>query len=330
MGLLVTITPTIIQGVSNIKTEPQTGYIQYKGSEYGQQLLQKHIQTSIKTLQISKTADRSSKSIRQAPSEIQRIEASVKPTNSKSPDTIASANTLEIRVAILESQSLEIASSTSAQLQAADQTPLFTLEAGTSYSTISLESNIQIGKEELPPAVWIDPLDPNEAIYVNGDGYRGKLLIVNIGDRLLVVNQVGLEDYITSVTGSEMYSHWSPEALKAQAIAARSYGLNHYQAPMNRYFDICSDEKCQVYKGIQAESSSAQAAALETQNQILVNPNQTPYLAQYSATAEITQSAHNGHGMPQIEAEKLALKGWNYRQILERYYPAATLALVSP
>ncbi|MBX9771168.1 MAG: SpoIID/LytB domain-containing protein, partial [Candidatus Obscuribacterales bacterium] len=72
----------------------------------------------------------------------------------------------------------------------------------------------------------VAPRSADGLVGVNGKLYRGQLLLSpnrNSRDKLNVINLVDLEDYLLSVLPSEMPSLWHPEALKAQAIAARSY-----------------------------------------------------------------------------------------------------------
>ena len=62
-------------------------------------------------------------------------------------------------------------------------------------------------------------------VSVKNKWYRGNLMIQNKDGRLTVINDVNIEDYIKGVLPSEMPSGWEPEALKAQAVAARSFAL---------------------------------------------------------------------------------------------------------
>jgi peptidoglycan hydrolase-like amidase len=66
------------------------------------------------------------------------------------------------------------------------------------------------------------------ALILNGRTYRGSLQILKLDKgRVRVVNLVGLDFYLRGVVPSEMPKDWAPEALKAQAVAARSYAVSH-------------------------------------------------------------------------------------------------------
>ena len=65
----------------------------------------------------------------------------------------------------------------------------------------------------------------NRGIWVGQQRYSGKLNLYIIDSEILVVNVIGIENYLSSVVGSEMPAKWPIEALKAQAIASRTYAM---------------------------------------------------------------------------------------------------------
>jgi stage II sporulation protein D len=108
---------------------------------------------------------------------------------------------------------------------------------------------------------------------LNGDEYRGKLVIKanNDGATFDAINVVPIEPYLAGVVGAEMPDYWQGEALKAQAIAARTYCL--YQKLKfggRRDWDVTKTTASQVYMGIKAESSRVWRAVNETMGQVLV------------------------------------------------------------
>ena len=78
--------------------------------------------------------------------------------------------------------------------------------------------------------------------------YRGQIEVGVTGQKLNAVNVVGLEQYLQGVVPQEMPSAWPDEALKAQAVAARSYALSHRVS--GKTFDLYADVRSQVYGGI--------------------------------------------------------------------------------
>ncbi|MCL5280432.1 MAG: SpoIID/LytB domain-containing protein [Planctomycetes bacterium] len=110
---------------------------------------------------------------------------------------------------------------------------------------------------------------------LNGHRYRGRLkLIVNRAGRTFdAINLVPLEPYVAGVLGEEMPYYWEAEALRAQAIAARTYCLfikNRFGT--NRNYDVSRTQSSQVYGGIGAESSPIWDAVNSTCGQVLIAP----------------------------------------------------------
>jgi stage II sporulation protein D len=94
---------------------------------------------------------------------------------------------------------------------------------------------------------WTPPLtlSPARGHFLElGRPYRGTILLDVVDGRLRAIDVVGLEQYLWGVVPSEMPSTWAPEALKAQAVAARSYALA--TRAVGAPFDVYSDTRCQM------------------------------------------------------------------------------------
>lgn len=116
---------------------------------------------------------------------------------------------------------------------------------------------------------------PDEPFIVRADGddYRGKIeLRLNPdGKTFNVINHLPVEAYLAGVVGAEMPKNWEPEALKAQAIAARTYCLFiKKRFGTNRSWDLRKTAANQVYLGIRAESRQVWKAVNRTQGQVLI------------------------------------------------------------
>ena len=95
--------------------------------------------------------------------------------------------------------------------------------------------------------------------------YRGILEIRRVTDTALqVVNELPLEDYLKGVLPAEMPSTFHFEALKAQAIAARTYSEKHRGRHKDSGYDMCDNDHCQVYLGSAGESPRTSKAVSET------------------------------------------------------------------
>lgn len=99
------------------------------------------------------------------------------------------------------------------------------------------------------------------------DTYRG-ILRIHTGTTATVVNQLPLEHYLRGVVPMEMPSSWPAEALRAQAIAARSYAARRLH-PTTGSFDVWDDTRSQVYAGTKAERSATNLAVSATAGRVL-------------------------------------------------------------
>jgi Stage II sporulation protein len=180
---------------------------------------------------------------------------------------------------------------------------------------------VLINQEQIWEPVWVIPQTDVGLVAVNGNWYRGTLLIVPRNQQLLVINYVEIEDYLYSVVGAEIPSSWHPEALKAQAIAARSYAIAHQVRPADALYDLGNTEAFQVYRGIQSETSASYHAVQDTIGIVLMREG-TFFEAMYAANQTVIERHHRGFlSMSQAGANLNAQIGLNSWQILQHYYP---------
>ncbi len=107
----------------------------------------------------------------------------------------------------------------------------------------------------------------DDGVTWSGRRYRGTLRLLAEGQGLRVLNVLDLESYLRGVVPAEMQASWPREALRAQAVAARTYTLIHVDPA--RAYDVCATDECQVYRGRDAERPSTDAALTDTQGQVL-------------------------------------------------------------
>jgi stage II sporulation protein D len=161
------------------------------------------------------------------------------------------------------------------------------------------------GSLGLGPGLKTEPLDTlqppltfsaTQPLTVDGRGYHGKLTVSSDGKQLTVVNTVGLEQYLKGVVPAEMPSKWPPEALKAQAVAARSYALANLAKA--KAYDLYGDTRDQVYGGIAAESPQASAAVDATRAQVVLYGGKVANTLFFSTSGGRTVSALESIGVP--------------------------------
>ncbi|MHB1044393.1 MAG: SpoIID/LytB domain-containing protein [Thermoanaerobaculia bacterium] len=128
------------------------------------------------------------------------------------------------------------------------------------------------GRREAPSPVELSAAD-GALLPANGTLYRGTLLLVATPRGTLhVVNRVGLEDYLLGVVPLEMGPrvYDELEALKAQAVAARTYAVKRRGDFAAEGYDLCATARCQVYGGASAEQPLSSEAVRATAGQVLL------------------------------------------------------------
>ena len=128
---------------------------------------------------------------------------------------------------------------------------------------------------------------------VDDKEYRGKLQITHHPalNTLIPINIVNIEEYLQGVIASEMPTQFPMDALRAQAVLARTYALKHLGKHKYYGYDLCDTQNCQVYGGVTSESERGNAAVESTMGEILKYKNK-PIESVFSANCGgITQSA---------------------------------------
>lgn len=110
----------------------------------------------------------------------------------------------------------------------------------------------------------------SSAVYVNNKPYRGLAELTVTDKGILVVNQLPLEEYLVGLINCEISSAWPIEAVKAQAIIARTYALNRKKSRLTSPYHMESSVIDQVYEGCLIEDSRAHRAVSETTGEVLV------------------------------------------------------------
>ena len=127
-------------------------------------------------------------------------------------------------------------------------------------------------------------------IWVGQKRYAGKLNIFISDNHILVVNVLGIEKYLGSVVGSEMPAKWPLEALKAQAIASRTYALKQKGNPL---YDIDSTNMNQVYIGLEAGTHKTKRAVNSTRSLVLTYENKLINALFHSSSAGMTENSQD-------------------------------------
>src|SRR5690349_18191235 len=164
------------------------------------------------------------------------------------------------------------------------------------------------------PVSFTSDDETNAPVRYNDRPYRGRIeVFTNLRGSLTVVNELGLEDYVRGVVANELSPGGYPaiEALKAQAIAARTYALKNRGQFMAQGFDLLPTTRSQVYRGLTSENPLSTRAVDETRGMIATY-NGEPINALYTSTCggrtEDSEKIFN-EAIPYLRARECAAEG---------------------
>jgi len=123
--------------------------------------------------------------------------------------------------------------------------------------------------------------------------YRGSVEFCLEEGKLAAVNVLNIEEYLRGVVPSEMPSSWSPEALKAQAVAARNYALQRVETTRGSASNVNSDISSQVYGGYDAETVATNKAVEETSGIIMLSGGSTVSAFFHSSNGGFTENSED-------------------------------------
>lgn len=169
------------------------------------------------------------------------------------------------------------------------------------------EQTTGASKQAAPPSLRIADKD-----------YRGEIhLVLNSRGRIDIVNWLPLEEYLRGVVPMELSPGQFPEleALKAQAVAARSYAVARLGQHRNETFDLVDDARAQVYGGLSAERELSNRAIQETRGIVAAYPNEDGnlvaiealYTANCGGRTENNEEVFGGTPMPYLRGVSCAL-----------------------
>jgi stage II sporulation protein D len=183
---------------------------------------------------------------------------------------LAPAYALDLRVMIQENQrQVNIGSSSNALVRDDAGKVLGELASMNGFTAEATERGVALDRWK-SSTISIEPKDKNAVVWIGDRWYRGRAVITRAGSGLTAVNHVDIDQYLWSVLGGEMNGNWPQEALKAQAVAARSYALFRREKGANILYDVGNTTLWQVYRGVQDESGGTQQAVNATTQQVVI------------------------------------------------------------
>jgi len=133
---------------------------------------------------------------------------------------------------------------------------------------------------------------------VRNGRYRGQLALVRGTEGVAAINRVNLEQYLYGVVPAEMPTAWPIEAVKAQAVAARSYALRSLKP--DKTFDMFADVRSQVYRGVIAETARGTAAISRTSGRALMYGSEIARTFFFSTSGGRTAAIDEEWGGPPV------------------------------
>lgn len=148
---------------------------------------------------------------------------------------------------------------------------------------------------ESEDGLGVMPMGRDPLTWFRGNRYRGGFEYTLSGGWLQVVNVVELEDYVKAVLPAEMSPSWDMEALKAQAVCARTYAVMADRHDSDG-FDLCAGTHCQAYGGVSGTEASTDRAVEETAGECLYYRGELAEAYYHSSDGGATEDAENVWG----------------------------------
>ena len=203
------------------------------------------------------------------------------------------AQAIELRVAIKKDISrLKVGSSTEAIVRDGAGKQIGSLSSMSSLAAQTKGDKIAIAGNLKAAELIIEP-EAGGYVWIGDRWYRGKTHLIRQGKTITAINYVDLEHYLYSVVGAEAVSSWPIEALKAQAVAARSYALYKRNVEANGIYDVDTTVGTQVYKGLDTEYTTTHEAVDSTLGQIMTYNNEVILAAFHSSSGGHTENVED-------------------------------------
>lgn len=149
--------------------------------------------------------------------------------------------------------------------------------------------------EELVSRVVASPVKERDHLVLNGRAFRGVADVIVENDSISVVNAVYMEDYLKGVLPPEIGHHGRPEweALKAQAVASRTYAVSRYSIDPTKAYDLVGHVADQVYDGMSTEDTWTNGAVSETKGEVLLSDGETITAYYHSTCGGATENVEH-------------------------------------
>lgn len=152
------------------------------------------------------------------------------------------------------------------------------------YIKIMINGKIVDGIEGIVQVIPEYDKNKEQRLTVNNTEYRGIIEVQRKSGGLRIINVLSMQQYLYSVVPSEIESNSHIEAIKAQAVAARTYAVSQMNRHADNEFDLCATTHCQMYRGTNWERARSNQAVDETEG-VVIRYNGELISAFYFATS---------------------------------------------
>jgi stage II sporulation protein D len=179
---------------------------------------------------------------------------------------------------------------------------VYDLSAGTQSSLPSdddflvkpgVDGKIAFGDKQFGSPIRIVLAGTGDLIRINGKRFHDSVLIIAKKEKLTVINELGLEDYICGILPKEANPSWPLESLKAQAVVSRTYVLKNMRRHEKNGFDVCNTDHCQVYGGAECEDPRSNKAVADTRGAVLMYNGQMAQTLFHASCGGCTENPNN-------------------------------------
>jgi stage II sporulation protein D len=202
------------------------------------------------------------------------------------------AQAMELRVAIKKAVSqVKVGSSTPAIVRDGAGRKLGELAEMDSFTAQPSGRGVSLNQWQAQQII-IEP-SGDGYVWIGDTWYRGRTRLLRQGSGVSAINLINLEQYLYSVVGGEAFPTWPAEALKAQAVAARTYAIYKASTSGNRFYDLDTTTNTQVYKGLNSEYVSTHEAVNSTLGQVMSYKGKTIMAVFHSSSGGHTENVED-------------------------------------
>lgn len=255
-------------------------------------------------------------------------------TGRRSAGNKVSAASPDIEVGLLSGSSQVVMTSLAPFDVVADGKRWKSFPKGTAINVSYGSKGISVNGKTFKNGALLRTSGAEPAFLVKGNRYRGQMKLIPSAwsKGVTVVNVVSIDDYLKGVVPCEVVPSWHMDALKAQAVAARTYAVYHKNSYRQGGYDVTDDTRSQVYKGAGAETAATTKAVVETAGEVVTYGGKPIDAVFHASGGGYTENSENvwGTTVPYLKGvpETMKADAWTKTFTLDTFNK--TLAGASP